>query len=87
MLWNREPAQCHGIGGPDADLDWEDWDPKSGSFVHHMIAGSFAGIAEHTVMFPVDTIKTFVQCQECTVPCVKSQVGKIGQEGREQHEI
>ncbi len=69
------PAECHGIGGSDADLDWEDWDPKAGSFVHHMIAGSLAGIAEHTVMFPVDTIKTFVQCQECniTANCLKKQ--------------
>ncbi len=77
MAWpvNREPAQCHGVGGPDVDLDWEDWDPKAGSFVHHMVAGSFAGIAEHTVMFPVDTIKTFVQCQECTLTagCLKQQ--------------
>jgi len=69
------PAECHGIGGSDADLDWEDWDPKAGSFVHHMIAGSLAGIAEHTVMYPVDTIKTFVQCQECnlTANCLKQQ--------------
>ena len=27
----------------------------------HMIAGSFAGIAEHAIIFPVDTIKTHVQ--------------------------
>ena len=44
------------------DLDWEEWDPSQGKFVHHMIAGSFAGITEHTVMFPVDTIKTHIQC-------------------------
>jgi hypothetical protein len=68
------PALCHGIGGSDADLDWEDWDPKAGSFVHHMIAGSIAGIAEHTVMFPVDTIKTFAQCEQCSTPCVKQKV-------------
>lgn len=79
MGWPLEPsagpAQCHGVGQPDVDLDWEDWDPKAGSFVHHMVAGSFAGIAEHTVMFPVDTIKTFVQCQECalTAGCLKQQ--------------
>lgn len=78
MGWPLEPsapAECHGVGQPDVDLDWEDWDPKAGSFVHHMVAGSFAGIAEHTVMFPVDTIKTFVQCQECalTAGCLKQQ--------------
>lgn len=69
------PAECHGIGGGDADLDWEDWDPKTGSFVHHMMAGSVAGIAEHTLMYPVDTIKTFMQCQECslTANCLKQR--------------
>mmetsp|Transcript_14227 Transcript_14227/g.21045 ORF Transcript_14227/g.21045 Transcript_14227/m.21045 type:complete len:351 (+) Transcript_14227:184-1236(+) len=49
-----------------SDLDWEDWDPSQGNFVHHMLAGSMAGIAEHTLMFPIDTIKTHVQCmREC----------------------
>lgn len=37
-----------------ADLDWEDWSGE-GNFVHHMLAGSIAGITEHTVMFPVGT--------------------------------
>ena len=27
----------------------------------HMIAGAAAGIAEHAVMFPVDTLKTMLQ--------------------------
>ena len=30
-----------------------------------MVAGSIAGIVEHTVMFPMDTIKTHVQCARC----------------------
>lgn len=29
------------------DPDWEEYTPEKGSFVHHMVAGSFAGIAEH----------------------------------------
>ena len=46
--------------------DWEDWDPSQGNFLHHMVAGSVAGITEHTVMYPVDTFKTYVQCmREC----------------------
>ncbi|CAN0150825.1 unnamed protein product [Discosporangium mesarthrocarpum] len=46
--------------------DWEDWDPSQGKFIHHMVAGSLAGITEHTFMFPVDTLKTYVQCMhEC----------------------
>jgi solute carrier family 25 iron transporter 28/37 len=47
---------------PVMDLEWEDWDPSKGNFVHHMIAGSVAGIAEHTVVYPIDTVKTHVQC-------------------------
>lgn len=46
--------------------DWEDWDPSQGNFLHHMVAGSIAGITEHTAMYPVDTFKTYVQCmREC----------------------
>eukprot|EP01029_Cantina_marsupialis_P009478 TRINITY_DN2205_c1_g1_i1.p1 TRINITY_DN2205_c1_g1~~TRINITY_DN2205_c1_g1_i1.p1 ORF type:complete len:351 (+),score=84.72 TRINITY_DN2205_c1_g1_i1:110-1162(+) len=43
------------------DDDWEEWDPSKGSFVHHMIAGSCAGLMEHAAMFPVDTLKTHLQ--------------------------
>eukprot|EP00618_Florenciella_parvula_P006589 CAMPEP_0119505560 /NCGR_PEP_ID=MMETSP1344-20130328/26065_1 /TAXON_ID=236787 /ORGANISM="Florenciella parvula, Strain CCMP2471" /LENGTH=267 /DNA_ID=CAMNT_0007542027 /DNA_START=215 /DNA_END=1014 /DNA_ORIENTATION=- len=46
-------------------LDFEEWDPDSSSFVAHMVAGSIAGVAEHTIMFPVDTLKTHVQCDRC----------------------
>jgi len=49
-----------------ADLeDWEEWDSSKLSFVHHMIAGSFAGLAEHVTVFPIDTLKTHVQCERC----------------------
>lgn len=41
--------------------DWEEWDPSSTPFYVHMVAGSFAGAAEHLVVFPFDTIKTFLQ--------------------------
>ena len=48
-------------GGPPVDwetkLDWEEHDPQNGSLLQHMIAGSAAGVAEHVVMFPVDTYK------------------------------
>ncbi len=49
----------------DDDLEWEEWDPKKSSFIVHMIAGSFAGLAEHTCIFPLDTLKTHVQCERC----------------------
>jgi len=51
--------------GDDDDLEWEEWDPKKLSFVNHMIAGSSAGLAEHVTMFPVDTLKTHIQCERC----------------------
>ena len=41
--------------------DWEEWDPNSTSFAVHLVAGSFAGAAEHLVVFPFDTVKTFLQ--------------------------
>eukprot|EP00903_Cladosiphon_okamuranus_P011371 g10719.t1 len=45
--------------------DWEEWD-RQDNFLNHMVAGSIAGITEHTVMYPVDTFKTYVQCmREC----------------------
>lgn len=31
--------------------------PRSTSFSTHMLAGSLAGIAEHSLVFPIDTIK------------------------------
>src|SRR5690554_3896369 len=57
-------AQCQ--PGHDAeDLEWEEWDPSQTTFIQHMIAGSIAGLAEHTCMFPVDTLKTHIQCERC----------------------
>jgi len=41
--------------------DWEEWDPTTTPFYIHMVAGSFAGAAEHLVVFPFDTMKTFLQ--------------------------
>ena len=36
-------------------------DPVTTTMLQHMIAGSFAGVSEHALMFPVDTVKTMVQ--------------------------
>jgi len=47
------------------DLDWEEWKPNKISFVNHMIAGSFAGLTEHVSIFPIDTLKTHLQCERC----------------------
>jgi solute carrier family 25 (mitochondrial iron transporter), member 28/37 len=69
----------------DEDLEWEEWDPSKGTFITHMIAGSFAGLAEHVSMFPMDTIKTHLQCERCgsmnpskTLQCAKGIVDKEG---------
>jgi solute carrier family 25 iron transporter 28/37 len=49
----------------DEELEWEEWKPEQISFGNHMIAGSMAGLAEHVSLFPMDTIKTHIQCQKC----------------------
>lgn len=47
------------------NLEWEEWNPEEISFVDHMVAGSFAGLAEHVSIFPIDTLKTHMQCERC----------------------
>ena len=46
------------------DYDTDEWDKSSGSFAQHAVAGSIAGLAEHSVMFPMDTIKTVMQVRQ-----------------------
>jgi len=49
----------------DDELEWEEWDGK-GLFWHHCVAGSLAGVTEHTLLYPVDTVKTHIQaCASC----------------------
>merc|ERR1719468_1042670 len=48
------------------DEDWEEWSPEKGSLLKHMVAGSTAGMVEHVSIFPIDTIKTHMQCQRCS---------------------
>lgn len=50
---------------PPEDLEWEEWDSRTSplSFPHHCLAGSFAGVAEHTLLYPLDTVKTCWQSQ------------------------
>ena len=52
---------------PVEDLEWEEWDGES-PFHHHCIAGSIAGVAEHTLLYPVDTVKTHMQAYCSTCP-------------------
>eukprot|EP00934_Nitzschia_sp_Nitz4_P001410 Nitzschia sp. Nitz4//scaffold13_size275219//219063//220247//NITZ4_000909-RA/size275219-processed-gene-0.107-mRNA-1//1//CDS//3329536119//1410//frame0 len=49
---------------PDPE-EWEEWDGKSPFWIH-CVAGSMAGVAEHTVVFPLDTVRTHIQvCASC----------------------
>ncbi|KAK7684844.1 hypothetical protein QCA50_012090 [Cerrena zonata] len=49
------------IPGSDAiEIDYEAL-PDDASLAAHLSAGAFAGIMEHTVMFPIDSIKTRMQ--------------------------
>ncbi|RMJ17949.1 hypothetical protein BHE90_006206 [Fusarium euwallaceae] len=45
---------------PVEDYDYESLPPNF-SLLQNMAAGAFAGIAEHTVMYPIDAIKTRMQ--------------------------
>mmetsp|Transcript_4050 Transcript_4050/g.4146 ORF Transcript_4050/g.4146 Transcript_4050/m.4146 type:complete len:322 (+) Transcript_4050:209-1174(+) len=47
------------------DMDIPEWDRSEMSFLKHMLAGSIAGLAEHVSTFPVDTLKTHIQCARC----------------------
>lgn len=44
-------------------LDWEERDTSKTAFWKHAVAGSCAGIGEHVIVFPLDTIKTNVQAR------------------------
>lgn len=50
----------------ELELEWEEWDGQS-PFLHHCIAGGMAGVAEHTLLYPIDTVKTHMQsyCVDC----------------------
>ena len=48
------------------NFDTDEWDPQRGAFWQHAVAGSAAGLAEHSVMFPVDTMKTHMQVNAAT---------------------
>ena len=52
--------QAHSRSIP-VDDDWEEYDASKGPFAVHMIAGSCAGLAEHFIVYPIDTMKTYLQ--------------------------
>jgi solute carrier family 25 iron transporter 28/37 len=47
------------------DDDWEEWDRRSPFWIH-CVAGSVAGVVEHTAVYPLDTVRTHIQvCASC----------------------
>jgi len=47
------------------DEEWEEWDGNSPFWVH-CVAGSLAGVAEHVLVYPLDTVRTHIQvCAAC----------------------
>lgn len=67
ILHSQQIIATSSLESDDVDeFDWEEWDPTQISFLSHMLAGSMAGLAEHVSLYPVDTIKTHVQCYNCT---------------------
>lgn len=86
--FSGQKGDNEGDESEEMDLEWEEWDPSRLSFVDHMLAGSFAGLAEHVSIFPMDTLKTNMQCDKCdnkpnrtplrTIQCAKRIVKKSG---------
>jgi len=62
------------MSSSEEDFEWEEWDGK-GVFWHHCIAGSIAGVSEHTLMYPFDTVRTHLQvCAECPHTATTSSI-------------
>ena len=52
----------------EEDLDFEEWDGNSPFWIH-CVAGSLAGVVEHTAVYPLDTVRTHIQvCAACMKP-------------------
>lgn len=50
---------------PEWEEEWEEWDGKS-PFWTHCVAGSLAGLTEHALVYPLDTVRTHIQvCAAC----------------------
>ncbi|SCL99511.1 mitochondrial carrier protein, putative [Plasmodium chabaudi chabaudi] len=49
------------------DFIWEEWEEYKGDIPlwQHIFCGSIAGIMEHVFMYPLDTLKTYIQTNAC----------------------
>eukprot|EP00808_Paulinella_micropora_P004410 g48688.t1 len=69
-----------------SDLDdWEEWNPERGiSWRTHAFAGSVAGLVEHVMLYPIDTVRTQAQVQTVGCPpmtmigCMRGMMTMIG---------
>jgi solute carrier family 25 (mitochondrial iron transporter), member 28/37 len=59
------------------DEEWEEWDGSSPFWVH-CVAGSLAGVAEHTLVYPLDTVRTHIQvCAACNFNGANHPAAKV----------
>ncbi|CAK7891547.1 mitochondrial RNA-splicing protein Mrs4p [[Candida] anglica] len=58
------------------EIDYESL-PDDASLAAHLCAGAFAGVMEHTVMFPIDSLKTRMQIAPSTTKLSKSIISSI----------
>ena len=56
----------------------DEWDPARGAFWQHAVAGSVAGVAEHSLMFPIDTMKTHMQVRSASPATIFELVAACG---------
>jgi hypothetical protein len=64
-LFRTDLSSYAGAGLTERPLSAEEGDGLS--VAGHMVAGSCAGVAEHCVFFPIDTLKTRIQVRHCCV--------------------
>lgn len=61
-------------------LDWED-NVEGLPFLKHMLAGSCAGITEHSVAFPFDTLRTYAQAESTKLVSIQENANFIKTSG------
>ena len=69
----------HGSGG-DADEFSFEWEERQDDvpFGVHMLAGSIAGISEHTLLLPIDNLKTHLQTKSNSIASAFGEIRKAG---------
>lgn len=64
---------------PAIPMDLPDYEalPTHAPLYHQLIAGAFAGIMEHSVMFPIDALKTRIQSANAKSLSAKNMLSQI----------